>query len=105
VEATGDVPEVPVVTDVGAGSGSVTIRWTSATNPDRFVVSVNRSGPVLHREVPGAARKLAIAASELPAGHFTVYVVAYNDGSFSGPADPDSRMGISSVGGPITITR
>jgi hypothetical protein len=105
VEATGNVPEAPVLTDADAGSGSVTIRWTSATNPDRFVVYVNRNGSVLHREVPGAARELEIAASELPAGRFTVFVVAYNDGSFSGPADPGSRMGIRSVGRPITINR
>ncbi|MEJ2215869.1 MAG: hypothetical protein P8099_04565 [Gemmatimonadota bacterium] len=110
VEATDNVPEVPVVTAPAAGAvfapgGSITVRWTSLTNPDRFAVYVNTNGPVWHRELPGTARELEIAASELPAGSdLMIGVVAYNDGSFTGPAHSDARMGIMSVGDPRVIT-
>lgn len=114
VQATGSVPEVPVLSAPSTGTvfaptDSITVRWTSATNPDRFVVYVNRNGPKWRGEFPGTAREVEIAASELPAGpDFTIYVVAYNDGRFSGPAHPDSRMGTGSVGSArpvITINR
>jgi hypothetical protein len=114
VEATGDVPETPVVTAPAAGTGFaaggiITVRWTVATDPDRFRVYVNTNQPVWHRELPGTARELEIAASELPAGQdLVIGVVAYNDGSFSGPAHPDSRMGTMALGSPsavITIDR
>ncbi|MCG6954586.1 MAG: hypothetical protein LJF04_01225, partial [Gemmatimonadetes bacterium] len=112
VEATGNVPEAPVVTSLTAGAvlatgGSITVSWTSATDPDRFAVYVNKEGGyVRHRELPGTTRKIEIAAGELPKGvALRISVVAYNDGSFSGPAHPDSRMGIMSVGHPgLVIT-
>jgi len=105
VEATGNVPEAPVLTGaVFAPSGSITVSWTSATDPDRFEVYVNTNGPVWHGELPGAARELEIAASELPAGpELTIHVIAYDDGLFSGPAHPDSRMGITAIGVPSAV--
>ncbi|MEJ2185959.1 MAG: hypothetical protein P8Z36_08470 [Gemmatimonadota bacterium] len=110
VEARGKVPDVPVLTApataaVFAPGGSITVSWTSPTDPDRFAVYVNTNQPVWNRELPGTARELAVAASELPAGSdLMISVVAYNDGSFTGPAHPDSRMGIMSVADPRVIT-
>lgn len=112
VEATANVPETPVLTAPAKGAvfapgSSITVRWTSATNPDRFAVYVNTNRPVWHRSLPGTARELEIAANEIPA-ECTIYVVAHNSGSSSGPAHPDSRTGIMAVGhlgGVITISR
>jgi hypothetical protein len=61
-----------------------------------------------HLYLPGTARELSIPTRGLPTGpDITISVVAYNDGSFSGPAHSFSRMDIVSVGNPrmITISR
>ncbi|MCG6987509.1 MAG: hypothetical protein LJF06_04960, partial [Gemmatimonadetes bacterium] len=106
VEATGNVPEVPVLTAPAAGAvfapdGWITFNWTSPTDPDRFMVSMDGA----HLYLPGTARELTIPTSGLPAGpDITISVVAYNDGSFSGPAHSLSRMDIMSVGNPRVIT-
>jgi hypothetical protein len=109
VEATSTVPEATVLTVPDSGAvfdpaGSITVRWTSATDPDRFTVFVNTNHIVWERKVPGTARELVISASELPEEvELLVAVVAYNDGLFSGPAHPDSRMGTMSSHGPRTV--
>lgn len=114
VEATNTVPAMPVLSapytgTIFAPTDSITVRWTSATNPDRFAVYVNSNKPDWHRDLPGAARELTIPASVLPAGvDLMIGVVAYNDGSFSGPAHPDSRMGtmvVSNLRAVITVQR
>ncbi|MCG6954587.1 MAG: hypothetical protein LJF04_01230 [Gemmatimonadetes bacterium] len=106
VEATGDVPEVPVLTAPAAGAifapgASITFSWTSTTSPGRFMISVDGA----HLYLPGTARELTIPTNGLPAGaDITISVVAYNDRSFSGPVHPFSRMEITSVGNPRVIT-
>lgn len=109
VEATANVPEAPVLTAPATGSavalgGSITVRWTSATNPDRFVVYVNTNRPVWRRGLPGVAREVEIAASELPAGtDVAISVVAANDAALSGPAHPDSHLGVNTLGLPSAV--
>jgi hypothetical protein len=109
VEGIGSVPETPILTapateSVFASGDSVTFRWTSASDPDRFRVYVNTNQPVWHRELPGTTREIKVAATEIPAGsRLWIGVVAYNDGSFSGPAHPDSRMGTMAVREPTTV--
>jgi hypothetical protein len=109
VEASSTVPEmaaltVPAPESVFAPGDHVTVRWTSATDPERFAVYVNTNRPVWHQDLPGTARELEIPASELPVGEeMVIGVVAYNDGSFSGPAHPDSGMGTMTVSAPVAI--
>jgi len=107
------VPEAPVLTapvteaDIDAGGDSITVTWTSATNPERFVASWVFDGVTVGKTftATGTARELTIPTSGLPAGpDVTISVVAYNDGSFSGPAHSLSRMDIMSVGNPRVIT-
>lgn len=56
----------------------------------------------------GTARSLDIPVEDLPLSTpLTIYVFAYNDGSFTGPAGPDSDMNIraeSTNASTITIT-
>jgi hypothetical protein len=110
MEGHGLVPEAPVITAPATGAvlasrGSLTVRWTSEASPDRFGVYVKTNKPVLDRQLPGAARELEIVGSELPEGQFTISVIAFNDGRFSGPAHPASRMGIMSRVSSITLNR
>ena len=99
------VPEAPALTAPAAGSSlaasaALPVSWTSASSPQRFVVSATwvtggagigwRSG-----DLPGSARSFSIPAGALPAGQTVkVRVYAYNDGAFVGSFTPDSRMAI-----------
>ncbi|MEJ2215870.1 MAG: hypothetical protein P8099_04570 [Gemmatimonadota bacterium] len=112
----GTVPETPVLNAPVAGAtfdagDSITVTWTSATNPDRFVVSgssVFDGATSKTYTAAGATRELRIAASDFPAGaDLSLSVVACNDGSFTGLVHPDSRMGVcapSPLNATITIS-
>jgi len=105
VFASDVVPEAPALTAPAAGSSLAAsavlpVAWTSASSPQRFVVSASwvtggaghgwRSG-----DLPGSARSFSIPAGALPAGQTVkVRVYAYNDGAFVGSFTPDSRMAI-----------
>jgi hypothetical protein len=112
VQATGNVPEAPVLTAPATGTvfalaDSITVTWTSATDPDLFGVSFGSVFPALFA-TPGTARELRVAASEIGTGtEVPIQVSAFNDGTFTGPADPESRMNIlveASTSAVITIT-
>jgi hypothetical protein len=104
VRATDSMPEVPVVTGPTTGSvfapaDAITVTWTSATTPDRFKViarwAEGEDGASKGFPALATARSLQIPAKELPLGRdVTILVFAYNDGAFTGPADPASRMSI-----------
>jgi hypothetical protein len=107
VRASGNVPEVPVLTapasdTVYSLSDSIAVTWTSATDPDIFNVlgqDCNGFGPCLISQAPGTARRLKIAASDLVTTMSVIgaiIVTATNEGSFTGPADPASRMTVES---------
>lgn len=104
VRGTGMVPETPQITAPAMGSSfapgdTITVRWTSETTPERFEVTagwpVSGGNAGKSFAAPAAARSLDVPASEFPPGtEVTIDVFAYNDGSFTGPAAPDSRMSI-----------
>ena len=135
IEATGKVPEAPVLTAPATGTvfslaDSITLTWTTATSPDRFELGFGtgcwgygysfedslsaapvhfdpiRASPAAASmsavdlcwvfEAPGSARELKVAASQMGASFGTDYVqvFAINEGSFTGPADPESHMSI-----------
>ncbi len=99
-------PESPVMTAPAAGnvsSGAVLpVAWSSATNPDRFVVSATwRVGPEgeswTSADLPATARSVDIPAGTIPPNRAVVIrVFAYNDGTenFIGAFQTGSKMAI-----------
>jgi hypothetical protein len=103
IQGTGAVPETPVVTapaDVAVipVANAIDVTWTSATNPDRFVVTAD-IGATLRFDAAGTSRALTIPAGALPVGGpWQIRVYAYNDGTFTGPVAVASRMNIRGEG-------
>jgi hypothetical protein len=107
VYARDTLPEKPVVTAPNTGINvqsnvALPVTWTSATNPDRFVVSATwlegaggtgwRSG-----DLAATARSFDIPANTLPTDKSVkIRVYAYNDGTetFIGAFETGSKMAI-----------
>ncbi len=101
------VPESTVLVTPTAGesfdiASAIPVSWTSATNPDRFVVSATwvegtsgfswRSG-----DLAGTVRSFSVPANSLPANtSVKIRVYAYNDGTenFIGSFETGSKMAI-----------
>ncbi|PYE52927.1 CARDB domain-containing protein [Deinococcus yavapaiensis] len=106
ITAFDTVPERPTLAAPTSGplnvGAPITVRWNSATSPDRFTVAATWScgagcGAGKTFEAAGAARALTIPANTLPADTTVkLRVYAYNDGTetFTGLAAPGSRMAI-----------
>jgi hypothetical protein len=99
IQGTGTVPELPVITApldnaVILLADPIVVTWTSTANPDRFNINVPGSGYSF--DVLGTERTYTIPAGTLVAGAYQIHVIAYNHGTFTGPADPTSRMNIGS---------
>jgi hypothetical protein len=98
------IPESPVLTAPAASTtlnvtNALPVAWTSATNPDRFVVLATWAGSPTWRsgDLAGTTRTFSIPANTLPADKTVkIKVYAYNDGTekFIGAFEPGSRMGI-----------
>jgi hypothetical protein len=113
LEATGLalVPATPTITGVTgtAAGGEITVQWTSAADPDSFVVALNYrvdgAGHAQRFMATGSARQRNFTPATPPAGasNFSVGVHAFNAGSFTGDATSDSRMNVrsSSLSEPI----
>ncbi|MEY4531704.1 MAG: hypothetical protein RLZZ156_2425, partial [Deinococcota bacterium] len=107
VYARDTLPEKPVVTAPSAGvnvsSGAVLpVAWTSANNPDRFVVSATWLGEAggtgwRSADLAPTARSFDIPAGTLPTDKAVkIRVYAYNDGTetFIGAYETGSKMAI-----------
>lgn len=111
VQATGKVPEAPVLTAPAAGTvftlaDSITVTWTSTTDPDGFEVGFGfNSFCCAFFETPGSARELKVDASGFGfiTGDNVMGIFAVNVGSFTGQADPDSHMRIQNGASPDTV--
>jgi hypothetical protein len=111
-QGLGNVPEPPVVTAPAdaasfAAAAPIQVDWTSTADPDRFAIFVD--GPVNFQEleIAGNLRTFTIPGGTFTAGSYTISVFSYEDGVFTGPADPASRMSIRGELGPfpeITVT-
>jgi len=103
IQGTGAVPERPAVTapaDLAVihVANTIDVRWASATNPDRFVVTAD-IGATLRFDAAGSARAFTIPAGALPVGGpWQIRVYAYNDGTFTGPVEAASAMNIRGEG-------
>ncbi len=111
------LPESPALTAPAASTtlnvtNALPVTWTSATNPDRFVVLATWAGSPTWRsgDLAGTTRTFNIPANTLPANKTVkIKVYAYNDGTekFIGAFEPGSRMGIHNgdeAGRDITTT-
>lgn len=112
LEATGTatVPSIPEITSVtGTVAGGLDVRWSAATNPDSFQVSlnytVNNAGTAQRFMAPGGARQRSFTAAPLPANatDLIVRVYSYNAGSFVGDATANSRMNVRSQSGSTPV--
>ena len=112
-EGLGNVPEPPAVTAPAdaasfAVAAPIQVDWTSTTDPDRFAIFVD--GPVNYQnlEIAGTLRTFTIPGGTLSTpGSYSISVFSYEDGAFTGPVHPESRMSIRGELGPfpeITVT-
>jgi len=116
--ATGQTTVPQEVTVVAPASGAtftrgnpISVTWTSSGNPDRFQLglqwSSNGAGTSERVTVAGTLRAGSIPTTAVPANatNLTVYVFAYGDGTFTGGADPTSRMSLrqASVDVPVAF--
>ena len=94
------MPEAPVITAPLEGANipvanAIDVTWTSTTNPDRFMISVQVGAGVVEFDAVGTARALTIPAGTLAVGGpYPMDLFAYNDGTFTGPVDVESTMRI-----------
>ena len=109
------IPVAPLITGPADGADfgpldPVTVTWTSSADPDYYEVNIFCPDGCVQQEwiVPGDQRSFEIPAGELPVNvGIRLRVYAYNDGEFTGPADPDSEMNIRAARGPqptVTVT-
>lgn len=111
VIGTTRVPDVPTLV---TPSGGATIQigtplaftWTDATNPDEFVAAIQYSGLA---EVSGYGptfRSGIVVTSRIPstATNMSAFFAAYGDGTFSGPAQPGSKMHVRQAAVPVRLT-
>ena len=117
VIGTATVPSEPVLQtpapNFSASIGSsISYTWTSSSSPSRFFAGflyrTGDAGSAHWEEVTGGVRISMVTTTGLPgnATEFQAFVNAFADGTFTGPAHPDSRMNVRVESGyrPITLT-
>ncbi|MEK7380543.1 MAG: hypothetical protein AAB075_05990 [Gemmatimonadota bacterium] len=116
--ATGQTTVPQEVTVVAPTSGAtftrgnpISVTWTSSGNPDRFLIGLqwfsNGVGSGHQVSVAGSLRAGSIPTTTVPANatSLELFVFAYGDGTFTGAADPASRMSLrqASVQVPVSF--
>ena len=117
VTGTAIVPGQPILQTpapnfTAAIGATISYEWNAVGSPSRFFAGflyrTGNAGASHWDEVGGSVRAASVKTSGLPAGatEFQAYVNAYADGTFTGPAHPDSRMNVRVESGyrPITLT-
>lgn len=99
-QATGHVPEALVLTGPAEGAtfalaDDIAVSWTSTTDPDGFEAWLDTDFCCFSLGLlPGTARDLSIPAGNLGVGNHRIVVASRNEVSFTGQADPASRLAI-----------
>ncbi len=102
VLGTATVPATPALTGpaqdaVFAATQGIEVTWTSATDPDRWVVEAS-DGTVERFDVAdGAARAFTIPGGALAADTWEIRVIAHEDGVVSGDLEAGSAMEVSAA--------
>jgi hypothetical protein len=93
------IPVVPIITTPVAGDAvhpgtALAYRWTDTLNPDEFTIWLQYSGTGQTLTATGSARSASVETNAIPATatSLTADVFAYANGTFTGPADPASKM-------------
>lgn len=103
IKGTAKVPAVPVLTSPVSGAGvkpgtPLSFTWTSPTSPDEFMIFVNYhtadGGLDKRTTVGGTARSGSVDTTGIPLTAFelSAEIFAYANGTFTGAADPSSKM-------------
>ena len=104
------IPTVPSLTTPGNGAvihipTPLDFVWIDTSNPDAFRAAIVFNGTTEAAGYTGAARSGIVVTSRIPptAANVSAYLYAYSDGTFSGPAHPDSRMHVRQSGGTVSL--
>jgi len=103
---------IPIITTPVAGAAvhpgtALAFTWTDTLSPDEFemvlqwVLGVGGTGESVF--IAGSARSGSVTTSAVPAGatELRASVYAFGNGTFTGPADPASKMRVRQEG--ITV--
>lgn len=112
VEGVGAIPDIPELTTPASGdfldrSSDVDFAWASPGNPDLFQIGLSwttgTSSSGTFVDASGSAREGAVPTNDMPEEVDAVYagIAAYNRGTFTGPADPESDMNVRSLGSSV----
>lgn len=118
LEQSATIPAAPVVTaptreDVVSSQSDLVVRWTSTSNPERFLVIYENmdSDPLHFVVVDGALRSTILHTQVLQsagAGTRNIHITAVNGGGHLNPIDSSDESGFYAiaepVGGSVSIT-
>ncbi len=110
VTCTDVVPPAPFITlpldgaSIAEGA-PLLVEWTSDSDPDRFSISAHPCDTSCRETVDGTVRSVELDSSEFSTTEpVRISVYAYQEGNFSGPADPASNLNLRHGGTPSFIT-
>ena len=110
VRGSTTVPAVPRLAVPSSGSTvhlgtPLDFAWTDDTDPDEFRVGILYGSTGEFASYGGAVRSGAVVTSRIPSNTTTLTAVisSYGNGTFSGPADPGSKMHVRQAGLAVAI--
>jgi hypothetical protein len=110
IRGTTTVPAVPTLLTPTGGTmiqlgTPLGFTWADVSNPDEFRIGILYSGTGEVASYGASARSGTVVTSRIPASTTTMsaFIYAYGDGTFTGPAHPDSKMRVRQPGGTVGI--
>lgn len=109
VEGVAAIPDTPELTTPESGtffdrSSDLDVGWSSTGDPDLFQVGLAWSAGTVssgtYVDASGSARTSSVPTGAVPEEVDALYVgvSSFNRGAFTGPADPESDMGVRAIG-------
>jgi hypothetical protein len=79
--------------------------WTDLSSPDEFRIGILYAATAELASYGASARSGTVVTSRIPATTtaLSAFLYAYGDGTFTGPAHPDSKMRVRQPGGTVNI--
>ena len=79
--------------------------WIDTSDPDAFRAGITYDGVAEVATYTGATRSGIVVTSRIPptTTSLSAFLYAYSEGTFTGPAHPDSRMHVRQSGGTVTL--